>query len=324
MRRFAPVPLSLLAAVASLAAQQPDTSLLVPPPLPLRRPEGNRAVAVIGEPGNPMVAYVGRRIGRHLGRPTDGRLALARRVRFRPAQAIRARFAMAPSAHNINLGGHGETFFIRSDDRALGQRRLQVHATPGAAGPNHGGSDSDRPASGAIVISSSIPNVVLVCALGPVVRARRSKARRVSQRRRRQDWTRVLFVDPNTGLLRPGAPIQRPQRRVRRHVAVRDQDVATLQSAGRAAGLWTSHDGGVTWKRLSAMVYRWRHTPVERSPSPSRASAPNTVYALIGRHPTRRSIAPRRAATPGGSSRADHAMAERAPYLRALPGVARR
>ena len=51
--------LALAAAARCLFAQQPDTTLWAHLHYRFVGPEGNRAVAVVGEPGNPLVAYVG-------------------------------------------------------------------------------------------------------------------------------------------------------------------------------------------------------------------------------------------------------------------------
>src|SRR5436190_19858903 len=57
---------AILVAASSIrgaAAQQVDTTLWTRLSFRFVGPEGNRAVAVVGEPGNPLVAYVGAASG---------------------------------------------------------------------------------------------------------------------------------------------------------------------------------------------------------------------------------------------------------------------
>ena len=153
--------LGLLAVVSTAAlAQQPDTSLWSRLHYRFVGPEGNRAVAVIGEPGNPMVAYVGAASG-GIWKTDDAGWHWRAVFDSEPAQAIGA-LAMAPSAHNIIWAGTGETFFIRSMT-ALGNGVYK--STDAGRSWTHMGLDSTG-RIGRIVISSLDPNVVLVCALG--------------------------------------------------------------------------------------------------------------------------------------------------------------
>jgi hypothetical protein len=74
-------------------------------------PEGNRASAVAGEPGNLMVAYIGAASG-GVFKTTDGGVTWTPVFDDQPAQAIGA-LAVAPSAPNVVWAGTGETFIIR-------------------------------------------------------------------------------------------------------------------------------------------------------------------------------------------------------------------
>src|SRR2546425_486920 len=93
-------------------AQQADTTLWTRLRFRFVGPEGNRAVAVVGEPGNPLVAYVGAASG-GVWKTEDGGVHWRAVFDSEPAQAIGA-LAIAPSAHNVLWAGTGETFFIRS------------------------------------------------------------------------------------------------------------------------------------------------------------------------------------------------------------------
>src|SRR2546429_8011390 len=106
---------ALLVAASSIrvaAAQQVDTTLWTRLHYRFVGPEGNRAIAVVGEPGNSLVAYVGAASG-GIWKTEDGGVHWRAVFDSEPAQAIGA-LAIAPSAHNVVWAGTGETFFIRS------------------------------------------------------------------------------------------------------------------------------------------------------------------------------------------------------------------
>src|SRR5437762_488647 len=103
-------PLFLL--VPAARTQQIDTTLWTRLRYRFVGPEGNRAVAVVGEPGNALVAYVGAASG-GIWKTEDGGVHWRAVFDSQPAQAIGA-MALAPSAHNVLWAGTGETFFIRS------------------------------------------------------------------------------------------------------------------------------------------------------------------------------------------------------------------
>src|SRR2546425_9638647 len=75
-------------------------------------PEGNRAVAVVGEPGNPLVAYVGAASG-GVWKTEDGGGHWRAGFDSQPPQAIGAP-ALAPPSHTVVGAGTGETFFLPS------------------------------------------------------------------------------------------------------------------------------------------------------------------------------------------------------------------
>ncbi|HEY6854429.1 MAG TPA: hypothetical protein VI139_09275 [Gemmatimonadales bacterium] len=295
----------MLFALAVLAIQQPDTSLWTRLHYRFVGPEGNRAVAVIGEPGNSMVAYYGAASG-GIWKTEDAGWHWRAVFDSEPAQAIGA-LAMAPSAHNIVWAGTGETFFIRSMT-ALGNGVYK--STDAGRSWTHMGLDSTG-RIGRIVISSLDPNVVLVCALG--------RSYGPAQQRgvyRTADggktWTRVLFVDANTGCADLAIDPSDPNVL---YAGMWQFEIKTwhLQSGGPGSGLWTSHDGGVTWKRLSGHGLPVASHAVGKIAVAVAPSAPNTVYALI------EDADPTLYRTDDGGNTwrlvsRDHAMAERAPY----------
>src|SRR2546421_2128673 len=146
---------------------------------------------------------------------------------------------MASSAHNVLWAGTGETFFIRSTT-ALGNGVYR--STDGGRSWLHLGLEGTGRIA-RIVIHPADPDVVLVCALG--------RAYGPAQDRgvyRTTDggktWTRVLFVDANTGCsdlaMDPGDPNTM-------FAGMWQFEVKTwhLQSGGPRRGLWVApHRGG--------------------------------------------------------------------------------
>ena len=74
-------------------------------------PEGNRTIAVIGEPGNPLSIFVGAASG-GLWRTSDGGVNWQPIFDDQSASSVSA-LAMAPSDKNVIWAGTGETFVIR-------------------------------------------------------------------------------------------------------------------------------------------------------------------------------------------------------------------
>src|SRR3989441_9122183 len=297
----------LLAAspLRSATAQQVDTTLWTRLHYRFVGPEGNRAIAVVGEPGNPLVAYLGAASG-GVWKTEDGGVHWRAVFDSEPAQAIGA-LAIAPSAHNVVWAGTGETFFIRSMT-ALGNGAYR--STDAGRSWQHMGLDSTGRIA-RIVIDPANSDVVLVCALG--------RAYGPAQQRgvyRTADggktWTRVLFVDPNTGCsdlaIDPGDPNTL-------FAGMWQFEVKTwhLQSGGPRGGGWGARGGGGPRERAGG-------------PRPPRPQARHCQIAPGGRPPEPRNRVSRRPGRPPTLYRSDdrgnswrvvsrnHDMAERAPY----------
>jgi len=299
---------ALLVAASSIrgaAAQQVDTTLWTRLHYRFVGPEGNRAIAAVGEPGNPLVAYIGAASG-GVWKTEDGGVHWRAVFDSEPAQAIGA-LAIAPSAHNVLWAGTGETFFIRSTT-ALGNGVYR--STDGGRSWLHMGLDSTGRIA-RIVIHPANPDIVLVCALGRAYGpAQQRGVYRTADGGR--TWTRVLFVDANTGCsdlaIDPGDPNTL-------FAGMWQFEVKTwhLQSGGPGSGLWASYDGGVTWKRLAGRGLPDTKRVLGKIAVAVAPSNPNTIYALIeDRDPTLY-----RSDDRGNNWRVvsrNHDMAERAPY----------
>ncbi len=291
--------------IRGVIAQQVDTTLWTRLHYRFVGPEGNRATAVVGEPGNPLVAYVGAASG-GIWKTEDGGVHWRAVFDSEPAQAIGA-LAIAPSARNVLWAGTGETFFIRSMT-ALGNGVYR--STDGGRSWLHMGLDSTGRIA-RIVIHPANPDIVLVCALGRAYGPQQQRGvYRTADGGR--TWTRVLFVDPNTGCsdlaIDPGDPNTL-------FAGMWQFEVKTwhLQSGGPGSSLWASYDGGVTWKRLVGRGLPDAKHVLGKVAVAVAPSNPNTVYALIeDRDPTLY-----RSDDRGNTWRVvsrNHDMAERAPY----------
>ncbi|PYO40517.1 MAG: glycosyl hydrolase [Gemmatimonadetes bacterium] len=291
--------------VAPARTQQPDTTLWARLRFRFVGPEGNRASAIVGEPGNPMVVYIGAASG-GVWKTEDGGVQWRPVFDSEPAQAIGA-LAVAPSAHNVVWAGTGETFIIRSLT-AIGNGVYK--STDAGRSWNHMGLDSTGRV-GRIVIHPTNPDVVYACALG---RAFGPAPDRGVYRTTDggKTWTRVLFVDPNTGCadlaMDPGDPNVL-------FAGMWQLEIKTwnLKSGGPGSGLWVTRDGGATWKRLAGHGLPEASHAVGKIAVAVAPSDPNRVYTLI--EDTDPSLY--RSDDAGATWRLvtrNHDMAERAPY----------
>ena len=307
VRSFVALSLLVVPLLAAPVArgQEPDTTLWAQLRYRFVGPDGNRASAVVGEPGNPMVAYVGAASG-GVWKTEDGGVHWRAVFDSEPAQAIGA-LAIAPSAHTVVWAGTGETFFIRPTT-ALGDGVYR--STDAGRSWRHMGLDSTGRIA-RIVIDPLDPDVVLVCALGRGYGpAQERGVYRTADGGR--TWTRVLFVDSGTGCsdlaMDPGDP-----QTIFAGMWQLEVKPWQLASGGSGSGLWVSRDGGVTWRRLAGHGLPFTTQAVGKIAVAVAPSAPNTIYALFEERDPTLYRSDDRGVTWRRVSR-NHDMAERAPY----------
>src|ERR1019366_5873916 len=268
-------------------------------------PNGNRDIAVVGEPGNPLVAYFGAASG-GIWKTEDGG------VHFEPIfdemdVASVSALAIAPSDSNTIWAGTGETFIIR-EATSVGDGAYK--STDAGRTWRHMGLDQTGHI-GNIVINPRNPDLVFACAVGQAYRANPERGV-FRSKDGGKTWEQVLKVDENTGC--SGLDMDEHDSQTL-FAGMWQIDIKPWDehSGGPGSGVFVTHDGGDTWTRLSG-----------RGLPPAGANlgkiavrvAPNNgqrVYALI-QEDTARSYR----SDDGGKSwrlvNESHRLSERSPY----------
>jgi photosystem II stability/assembly factor-like uncharacterized protein len=233
-------------------------------------PEGNRATAVVGIPGNPNVFYVGAASG-GIFKSTDAGIHWDPVFDGQPVASIGS-LAIAATDPNIVWAGTGEPF-IRSHI-SVGQgiyKSLDAGKTWTLAGLEKTGR------IGNVIIDPRNPDVVLACALGHAYGPQQERGVfRTTDGGK--TWTHVLFVDENTGC---SDMAMDPNNSRVLYAGMWQIVIHTWGrfSGGPGSGLFKSTDGGVTWKRLEG--HGLPHPPVGRIAVRVAQKDSNRVYAEI-------------------------------------------
>ncbi len=267
-------------------------------------PEGNRAIAVVGEPGNPMVILVGAASG-GVWKSENGGASWRPTFDDEEAQSIGA-LAMAPTAPNEVWAGTGETFIIRPA-LAMGNG-IYKSLDQGDTWTHMGLEATGR--IGRIVVHPRNADIVYACALGHAYDDQQDRGIY-----RTTDgggtWEHVLFVDEGTGCADLSIDPRRPDILFAGMWSLR-VDPWGLRSAGTGGGVYVTRDGGDQWAKVGGGL-PGRDELVGKVSVDIAHSDPDRVYALLELdHPTLY-----RSDNGGRSWRMmnrDHDMAERASY----------
>ncbi|MEZ4415715.1 MAG: glycosyl hydrolase [Gemmatimonadota bacterium] len=205
-------------------------------------PDGNRAIAVVGEPGNSSVVYVGAASG-GAWKTEDGG------VSWRPIfddfdVASVSALALAPSEPNVVWLGTGETFVIRPA-HAMGDGVYRSN-DGGATWMHMGLEQTGR--IGRIRVHPDDPDVAYVCALGHAYGPQPDRGvYRTTDGGK--TWEQVLFVSQDAGCIDLDIDPVNPRAL---YASFWDVQIDTwgLDSGGPDSGVWRSRDGGDTWERL--------------------------------------------------------------------------
>jgi photosystem II stability/assembly factor-like uncharacterized protein len=273
----------LLASLPGFCRNEPQPG---PAPNPLAAlhfrfvgPRGNRLDSVIGEPGNPNVAYVGAADG-GIWKTDDGGTNWRPIFDHQDVSPVGA-LAMAPSEHNVIWAGTGEPWLIRPY-WALGDGVYK--STDAGRTWQHMGLDATGHIA-RIVIDPHDPNRVFVCAIGQAFRPQHERGifRTLDGGK---TWQQVLFVNEGTGCS---------------ELAMDPQDPDTLfagmwpltihgwdnDSGGPGGGVYVSHDGGTSWHKVAGHGLPAADQPVGKTAVAIAPSNPDRVYALIQENPPR-------------------------------------
>jgi photosystem II stability/assembly factor-like uncharacterized protein len=273
---WAKIPLYLLFFLAATLTAPAQTDPAVFDKLEFRfiGPEGNRAIAIAGVPGDPMINYIGAASG-GLWKTTDGGIGWDPVFDDQEASSIGA-VAIAPSDPDIVWVGTGETFVIRPA-HAMGDG-IYKSADAGRTWKKMGLEKTGR--IGRILIHPSNPDIVYAAALGHTYGPQQERGV-FKTTDGGETWERIFFVDENTGAAELAMDPLNPDRLL---VGMWSVHINTwgLRSGGPGGGVYRTLDGGQSWEALSSKgLPGGAENPVGKTAVAISPSEPDIVYALF-------------------------------------------
>ena len=269
-------------------------------------PEGNRAIAIAGEPGNSMVSYIGAASG-GLWKTSDGG------IRWNPITdslnvSSVGSVALAPSNPDHVWMGTGETFVIRPA-HAMGDG-IYKSTDAGKTWERKGLEKTGR--IGRVVIHPSDTNIVYAAALGHTYGPQ--KERGVFRTKDGgETWKKILFIDEGTGAADLTIDPANPNIL---YAAMWSININTwgLNSGGPGGGIYKSIDGGDSWEPMTKKgLPGGEKRPVGKTAVALSHGSPNVVYALFEINSPELWRSDDKGETWKLMSQ-DHTMNERAPY----------
>lgn len=269
-------------------------------------PEGNRAIAIAGVPGDPMVNYIGAASG-GIWKTADGGVSWNPIFDDQQVSSIGS-LAIAPGEPDIVWAGTGETFVIRPA-HAMGDGIYK--STDAGKTWTHMGLDKTG-RIGRIVVHPTNPDIVYAAALGHTYGPQRERGV-YKTTDGGKTWKQVLFVDENTGAAELAIDPHNPDRLLAGMWSVHINTWG-LNSGGPGGGVYRSTDGGASWEPLTSRgLPGGVENPVGKTAVAIAPSNPEVVYALFEID----SPALYRSEDFGNTwtlQTRDHDIAERAPY----------
>jgi hypothetical protein len=269
-------------------------------------PEGNRAIAIAGEPGNPMVSYIGAASG-GLWKTQDGGVKWAPMTDSLNVSSIGS-IAIAPSDPNQVWIGTGETFVIRPA-HAMGDG-VYRSINAGKSWQHMGLEKTGR--IGRVIVHPDRPEIIYVAALGHTYGPQKERGVYRSTNGGK-DWEQILFIDQGTGAADLAIDPEDPNIL---YAAMWSVNINTwgLNSGGPGGGIYKSTDGGDSWVALATQgLPGGKNRPVGKTAIAVSHSNPNTVYALFEIDSPELWRSDNKGAT-WRLMNQDHTMNERAPY----------
>ena len=257
----------------NLLAQKPIDQSFANMPFRFLGPDGNRTIAVVGEPGNPMVSYVGAASG-GIFKTIDGG------VNWRPIfddmdNSSIGSLAIAASDPKQVWAGTGETFVIRPAHANGNGIYKSIDA--GRTWKNMGLKETVLISK--VVVDPTDANTVYVAAMGHMHGPQKERGI-YKTTDGGQTWNQILYVDENTGCSDLSINLKDPKNLV---AAFWQVDIKTwnLNSGGPGSGFYKTNDGGKTWQHMTNGLPGGAQHPVGKTSIDIAQSNPNTLYALV-------------------------------------------
>lgn len=236
-------------------------------------PVGNRAAAIVGEPGNPLVMYVGAAAG-GVFKTEDGGVTWRPVFDGQDVAAVGA-LAVAQTERNTVWAGTGEPWLIRpfyplgdgvykSTDAGRNWKHMGLEETGHIA---------------RIVVDPSNANNVYVCAVGQTYRPQHERGVFRSTDGG-ATWKQVLFVDENTGCSELSMDVH-DSSTIFAGMWTLDIKTWQLNSGGKTSGVYVSHDGGENWHKISGHGLPDADHPIGKVAVQVAPSDSSRVYALL-------------------------------------------
>lgn len=237
-------------------------------------PEGNRAIAIIGEPGNPMVNYIGAASG-GLWKTEDGGIAWRPIFDKQDISSIGS-IHLAPSDPNKVWVGTGETFVMRPA-HAMGNG-IYYSPDAGKTWQHKGLEKTGR--IGRVIVHPTNPDIVYAAALGHTYGPQQDRGV-YRTKNGGETWERVLFVDEGTGAADLAMDPSDPNILYAGMWSVHINSWG-LNSGGPGGGVYRSTDGGDTWEPLKTKgLPGGSERIVGKTAVAVSYSNPDIVYALF-------------------------------------------
>jgi photosystem II stability/assembly factor-like uncharacterized protein len=236
-------------------------------------PDGNRMIAVAGEPGNPMVSYAGAASG-GLWKTEDGGVTWKSVFDDTEDSSVGA-IALAPSNPKQVWVGTGESFLIRPA-HAVGNG-VYKSSDGGKSWKNKGLENTYRISR--VIVHPTDTNTIYVASLGHTHGPQQERGV-YKTTDGGKTWGRVFFVNENTGCSDLAIDPKNPDVL---YAAMWEVEIKTwkLNSGGAGSGIYRTKDGGKTWEPMRNGIESGPAHPVGKTSVDVAYSNPKVVYALV-------------------------------------------